>query len=305
MIPCLLLVFLTSFSQAGSAAERVDDKVMAHSVEELRSSIGRWNVSTEFLNEDGTVAKAVTGTYGFSWVVSDRVVSGRSDIPELNQSAGILFYVNEKKKIIEMVSVGEDGNLWTMTGPLGGETRHSQEYKGACGAGSQLRFTRYNVTSDAFESKMEYTDDGGKTWKPGNHQTYRRAAHDAATAAEPSVKLPGELARVLSDYEAGWRARDAAALARLFVEDGFVLPGGRPPVRGRAAVQQYYTGSGGPLVLRAIAFATEGNAGYIIGGYARQAGEADIGKFTLTLRRDTDRRWLIVSDMDNSNTPPR
>jgi ketosteroid isomerase-like protein len=31
------------------------------------------------------------------------------------------------------------------------------------------------------------------------------------------------------------------------------------------------------------------------------AGQPDIGKFTLTLRKDSDGRWLIRSDMDNSN----
>jgi len=39
-----------------------------------------------------------------------------------------------------------------------------------------MRFTRYNVANDKFESRMEYTDDGGKSWKPGNHQSFRRAA---------------------------------------------------------------------------------------------------------------------------------
>ncbi|HTG17609.1 MAG TPA: DUF4440 domain-containing protein [Blastocatellia bacterium] len=127
----------------------------------------------------------------------------------------------------------------------------------------------------------------------------------AAGEQEPSVKLPPALARVLTDYEAAWRSKDAVALARLFAEDGFVLPNGRPPVRSRAAIQQYYTGQGGPLALRAIAFAADGSVGYIIGGFARQEGEPDIGKFTLTLRKGDGGRWLIVSDMDSSNRQSR
>jgi ketosteroid isomerase-like protein len=115
------------------------------------------------------------------------------------------------------------------------------------------------------------------------------------------VKLPPELARVLTDYEAAWSQKDAAALARLFAEDGFVLPNGSMPVRGRAAIEKYYTGHGGPLALRAFAYATEGVVGYIIGGYAGKPGEPDDGKFTLTLRKGSDGRWLIMSDMDNSN----
>jgi ketosteroid isomerase-like protein len=131
------------------------------------------------------------------------------------------------------------------------------------------------------------------------------ARQQAAGAEEPSVKLPPALARVLTDYETAWRSSDAVALARLFDEDGFVLPNGRPPVRSRAAIQQYYTGKGGPLALRAIAFAADGAVGYIIGGFARKEGEPDIGKFTLTLRKGDGGRWLIVSDMDSSNRQSR
>jgi len=134
------------------------------------------------------------------------------------------------------------------------------------------------------------------------------AAAPAGGAAEPAplpcVTLPPDLARVLTDYEAAWRARDAAALARLFTEDGFVLSWGGPPVRGRAAIERHYRGHGGPLALRALAFATEGAVGYIIGGYAPRAGEPDTGKFTLTLRREASGRWLIVSDMDSPNRRP-
>lgn len=119
-------------------------------------------------------------------------------------------------------------------------------------------------------------------------------------AALPSLTLPAPLARVLTDYEAAWRSKDAAALAALFTEDGFVLSSGKPPVRGRAEIEKHYAGQGGPLALRALAFATEGSTGYIIGGFARATGEPDLGKFTLTLRK-AGGRWMIMSDMDNAN----
>ena len=105
---------------------------------------------------------------------------------------------------------------------------------------------------------------------------------------------------MLTDYETAWRARDAAALARLFADDRVVVPNACPPVRGRVKVQECYSGSGGPLSLRAVAFSTDGALGYIIGAYAPQKGEPDGGKFTLTLLKGSDDRWLIVSDMDRS-----
>jgi len=124
-------------------------------------------------------------------------------------------------------------------------------------------------------------------------------------AALPSITLPAPLARVLTDYEAAWSRKDAAALAALFAEDGFVLSSGAPPVRGRAAIERHYTGQGGPLALRAFAYATEGSIGTIIGGFARAKDEPDIGKFTLTLVKGPQGRWLIQSDMDNGNARSR
>jgi len=135
-----------------------------------------------------------------------------------------------------------------------------------------------------------------------------RGPGDSASqdAGLPSVQLPPELDRVLRDYERAWRASDAAALAELFAEDGFVLQGGRSPVRGRAAIQRAYTGmGGGPLRLRALAFATADTVGYIIGAYGYGDGPGDMGKFTLTLRRFAAGRWLIFSDMDNGSLPAR
>jgi len=121
----------------------------------------------------------------------------------------------------------------------------------------------------------------------------------------PSVTLPAPLARVLTDYEQAWARKDAAGLAALFAEDGFVLSSGTPPVRGRAAIERHYTGQGGPLALRALAFSTQGSIGFIIGGFARAKGEPDIGKFTLTLVKGARGRWLIQSDMDNGNARSR
>jgi len=128
------------------------------------------------------------------------------------------------------------------------------------------------------------------------------ALAQSARSPFPSVQLPGNLERVLTGYEDAWQKKDAKALAALFAENAFVLASGSPPARGRAAIEKHYTGSGGPLSLRAVAYATDGNLGYIIGAYAATKGGPDEGKFTLVLTRDAKGRWLILSDMDNRNT---
>jgi ketosteroid isomerase-like protein len=130
-----------------------------------------------------------------------------------------------------------------------------------------------------------------------------RAQHAAApsptSGALPSIALPAALDRVLRDYERAWRAGDVPALVALFTADGFVLQPGRPPARGHAELMKRYQGEGGgPLRLRALAYAAADTVGY---GYGDDPD--DMGKFTLTLRRGRDGRWLIASDMDNGSRP--
>lgn len=127
----------------------------------------------------------------------------------------------------------------------------------------------------------------------------------ASSDTLPTALLPPDLDRVLRDYERAWRARDAGGLAALFTEDGFVLSGGAPPVRGRANIQARYARSGGPLHLRAIAFAADDTVGYIIGTYGASPAEINAGKFVLALRRRPGGQWQIAADMDNPSSAPR
>jgi ketosteroid isomerase-like protein len=129
------------------------------------------------------------------------------------------------------------------------------------------------------------------------------SAAAADRPALPSVALPPELERVLRDYESAWGARSADALARLFTEDGFVLQPGRPPARGHDEIVRAYTGSGGPLALRALAYVTDGDVGYIVGAYSGAVGRPDDGKFILLVRRAPGGPWKIAADMDNGNRP--
>jgi hypothetical protein len=168
----LVCLFLVAFPPAIAAQLTRGDSV-AQGVEQLRQVIGDWSATTEFLREDGTAARTVEGTYTFRWVVPDRVIAGVSEIPALEQRSAILFYVNEVKGIIEMVSVGADGDLWVMTGPIAGETRTTLPRTMPDGTVLELRFTRSEVTPDSFRSRMEYRTAGGE-WKPGNRQSFQR-----------------------------------------------------------------------------------------------------------------------------------
>lgn len=147
-------------------------------VEQLRHVVGIWDVTTTFIAPDGTEAVSFDGTYDFDWVVQDRIVRGISSIPELQMSSGILFYLRPSTNEIEMVSVGPDGQLWTMTGPQDSETRSTPIVQMPDGSTLKLRFTRFNVTPDRFESRMERSTDGGETWTLGNRQVFLRRSRE-------------------------------------------------------------------------------------------------------------------------------
>ncbi len=169
------LLVLTSVVPCRSQdAAAPPNEALAKSVEELRQARGQWAVTTDFLKEDGSVARTVQQTYRFDWVLEDRILSGRTETPELGQVSGILFWVNERKGQIQMASVGKDGHLFVMSGPLGGDTRATEPFPSGDGKQARYRFVRSNVQPDSFESRMEWTEDDGKTWLPANRQVFRR-----------------------------------------------------------------------------------------------------------------------------------
>lgn len=120
-------------------------------------------------------------------------------------------------------------------------------------------------------------------------QVFRKLGpHPSQRAPEPlpSVDLPSELDRVLRDYERHWAAGNADSLTALFTADGFVARRGGW-IRGETGLRESLEGTSSDLRLRAVAYAVDGDVGYIIGNYGYGTEEAvqDRGMFILTLAR--------------------
>jgi len=131
-------------------------------------------------------------------------------------------------------------------------------------------------------------------------------AQAEASQPLPSVAVPAEVDALLRSYERAWAAKDVAALAALFAPNGMALANGSPPAQGAAAIAaEYAKNAGGPLALRALAFAQSQDLAYVIGGFSQRPGDADAGKFVLVLQRVAGGSWRIVADMDNLNALPR
>lgn len=180
VIAALMLALpMSAKAQDGTAAEAAPETSPA--VEQLRHVIGEWDVVTTFIRPDGSVAGRFDGSYVFEWVMEDKIVKGLSTIPQFQMSSGLLFYLRDSTGEIEMTSVGPDGQLWVMTGPQDSETRETPVVDMPDGTTLKLRFTRFNVSEDRFESKMERSTDGGATWVQGNHQVFVRRVAEASS----------------------------------------------------------------------------------------------------------------------------
>ena len=71
-----------------------------------------------------------------------------------------------------------------------------------------------------------------------------------------------------------------------------------------ATFQANSDGTGTISLAPTLAHAAGDTVGYSVGAYGYGDAPGDAGKFTLTLHRGLDERWLIFSDMDNANRPP-
>lgn len=171
----LLVAFLSCMVLPLAEAAEAAPPELSTAVQQLRQAAGRWNVTTTRYAENGAVAGVATGTWSFDWVVPDRVLSGKAVIPDWGQSEGMLFYLNERRFTLEMAQVGADGQLVVMSGPAGTETRSTPLVALPDGRKMVQRHTRYRVTADRFESRVETSYDGGQSWKPGYHRLFVRA----------------------------------------------------------------------------------------------------------------------------------
>lgn len=122
----------------------------------------------------------------------------------------------------------------------------------------------------------------------------------------PPVALPAGLDRVLEDFQRHWHARDAAAFAELFTENG-VMQYGDAWRRGRAAIRVAQLDSrGADIKLWAQQFEMHDSLAYVIGSYGHrtQPELADLGRLHWTLRKDPDGIWRIAASMMANVNPP-
>ena len=117
-----------------------------------------------------------------------------------------------------------------------------------------------------------------------------------------------------TDFAAAMNRLDMATVMTYYADDAVVLPPNAPAMRGKAAIQQFWTGmlSSAKMavtltpdtVMQSGDMATEvGHYDLTINLPGGAAPMQDKGKYSVTWRR-TDGKWRIVVDMFSSDNPP-
>lgn len=122
----------------------------------------------------------------------------------------------------------------------------------------------------------------------------------------PVVTLPSDLDQLLRDFERNWQLPDSKmALANQFTDSG-LFQYADDWLRGRPAIRMMLLGNGGPLRLRAQAFAIEEpSGGHVAGAYGwyRDTVWVDQGRFLFVLHRDRGAPWRIAAANLTKTTP--
>jgi uncharacterized protein (TIGR02246 family) len=137
-------------------------------------------------------------------------------------------------------------------------------------------------------------------------------AYQSTRAQSPGAAA--EVAKVSDAYVKASQAGDAKAIAALYAEDAIEMPPNQPLVKGRAAIEQYYTKQFGgtakvqSFTLTRIESKTSGDVGYEVGTYQQTITDGqnpmnDTGKYTVVLKR-TGGAWKVAYAIYNSDTPP-
>ena len=144
-----------------------------------------------------------------------------------------------------------------------------------------------------------------------------KPANDAAQANRTTAVDTGADEQAIRGQVDRWlqlvKAKDAAAIALLYAEDGAVMPPNAPIGKGRAAIQQAWASMMGTpgfdltFVPEQILVASSGDMALDRGTYSLKIApngnaQADTGKYVVVWRK-IGREWKAAADIFNSDRP--
>ena len=127
-----------------------------------------------------------------------------------------------------------------------------------------------------------------------------------ACGAGPDGDQPGArqaIEAAVQRYVEATNQGDAEALASLYADDAVLLPPDHEPIRGRAAIGDFWRqGTDEGLEVSTLTVEVDGGLGYLVGRYHLPATDeepADSGKYVMCLKRQRDGAWKLTADIWN------
>ena len=122
--------------------------------------------------------------------------------------------------------------------------------------------------------------------------------------------------QIADAYVKATLASDAKAIAALYTDDAVEMPPNEPSIKGRTAIEQYYTKifSGGTKVgqftITHVESRSVGDSGYDVGTYQQSmtppgqtSATSETGKYVVILKRSAG-AWKVAYAIYNSDQPP-
>lgn len=149
----------------------------------------------------------------------------------------------------------------------------------------------------------------------------RPAAPPAEAGGGPAGIAAGDQAQILaadSLFGVGTNTGNVDQVAATYAEDAVLMPPGAPPVKGRAAIREFWNGFLQPytvvLTLGTDQIEGRGDLAYVVGHYhmvttpkakGTPALPPEDGKFLEVLKRQADGSWRYAVDMYSPNSTPK
>ena len=139
-----------------------------------------------------------------------------------------------------------------------------------------------------------------------------------AIGTADAQSTPSDLAAIAkagAEFSQLYMKGDAAGMAALYTAEGAIFPGVRPIIKGRAAIQSYWTLAPNVKMLdhktTADSVVIVGNTAYDWGTFTSQSsrdgqvGARGYGKYVIVWQKQPNGRWLMHLDIWNGSPAPQ
>ena len=136
--------------------------------------IGDWDSTWEFVDAGGDVVGSMRGTESARWLIEGRLVELTTQVEgQPGPSKAWMFY-SDVDQLFHLVSVGANGDLWTLDGGLKEYVITSPLVERPDGSRMALRFTHDESDPNVVRAEMSRRTSEDGPWQPATRQTMRR-----------------------------------------------------------------------------------------------------------------------------------